>query len=236
MANKVLITGNSSGIGRGLSEHYLDEGREVYGISRRGCDLQGKIQDIRCDLADFEAVPTALASLLEGVDELELVVLNAGVLGEMRDLSETAMDSIRSVMEINVWSNKVILDWLLKSGIRVRQIVLISSGAAVNGSRGWGAYSLSKATLNMLTQLYAHEFPDTHLAALAPGLVDTAMQDFLCDPQKVDKDRYPSVQKLRNARGTSAMPKPREAGRLLAGAIPRLLQLPTGSFADIRTM
>ncbi|WP_428606854.1 SDR family NAD(P)-dependent oxidoreductase [Sedimenticola sp.] len=237
MSRTVLITGNSSGLGRGLTEAYLEKGWEVYGVSRRGCtDLGGKLKDIRCDLTDYEAVPLAMENLLMGISHLDLVILNAGVLGKMQDLADTPLQDIQPVMDANVWSNKVLLDWLLGSGIRIDQIVLISSGASINGSRGWGAYALSKATLNMLTQLYAHEFPHTHLTALAPGLVDTAMQDVLCDPAQVDETRFPSVAKLRAARDTADMPKPGEAGQRIAEAIPGLKQLPSGSFADIRTL
>lgn len=237
MSRTALITGNSSGLGRGLSETYLEKGWEVYGVSRRGCTgLSGKLKDIRCDLTDYEAVPLALETLLMGIGHLDVVILNAGILGDMQDLADSSLADIQQVMDANVWSNKVLLDWLLKSGIRVDQIVLISSGAAVNGNRGWGAYALSKATLNMLTQLYAHEFHHTHLVALAPGLVDTAMQDVLCDPAQVDEERFPSVTKLRAARHTEAMPNPREAGERIAAVIPQLKQLPSGSFVDIRSL
>ncbi len=237
MSRTVLITGNSSGLGYGLTQAYLEKGWEVYGVSRRGCTgVTGKLKDIRCDLTDYEAVPLALETLLMGISHLDVVILNAGILGKMQDLADSSLADIQQVMEANVWSNKVLLDWLLRSGIRIDQIVLISSGAAINGNRGWGAYALSKATLNMLTQLYAHEFPHTHLTALAPGLVDTAMQDVLCDPAQVDQSRFPSVTKLRAARNTEAMPKPREAGELIANAIPGLKQLPSGSFADIRSL
>lgn len=237
MSRTVLITGNSSGLGRGLTEAYLGTGFEVFGMSRRGYGApQRKLNDIRCDLTDYESVPLALETLLMGISHLDVVILNAGILGKMQDMADTRLEEIRSVMEANVWSNKVLLDWLLKSGIRVDQIVLISSGAAVNGHRGWGAYALSKATLNMLTQLYAHEFPHSHLIALAPGLVDTAMQDVLCDPAQVADEQFPSVKKLRAARGTMQMPSAALAGHMIADLIPSLKQLPSGSFTDIRTL
>jgi NAD(P)-dependent dehydrogenase (short-subunit alcohol dehydrogenase family) len=234
---KLFITGNSSGLGHGLTDAYLRRGWEVYGVSRRGCtDLQGRLHDIRCDLSDYDALPLALENLLQGCSQLDLVILNAGVLGRIADLHETSVEEIRQVMEINVWSNKQILDWLLTSGLAIRQIVLISSGAAVNGNRGWGAYSLSKATLNMLGMLYAHEFCDSHITSLAPGLVDTAMQDYLCDASQADAERFPSLQKLRAARNTSQMPTAREAGDLIADTIPGLLDYPSGVFLDIRNM
>ena len=42
---------------------------------------------------------------------------------------------------------------------------------------GWNGYALSKAALNMMMKLYAAERPGTDFSALAPGLVDTAMQE-----------------------------------------------------------
>lgn len=238
MDPNVLITGNSSGLGRSLTEQYLAHGAHVYGLSRRGCQgLAGRLHDIRCDLAHLERIPAALDRLLDGVGRLDLVFLNAGVLGEIRELHETAIQDIRQVMEINVWANKVVLDWLLERGIEVGQIVLISSGAAVRGGKGWGAYALSKATLNMLTQLYAHEFPRSHLAAVAPGLVDTAMQDYLCDDKTLDGERFPSLQRIRAARGSKAMPQPGEAAARLIAHLDRIRdEVPSGAYVDIRKL
>ena len=153
-----FITGNSSGLGEGLSSTLLSQGYQVYGCSRRGCHLTGNIEDIRCDLTDFDSIAIALEQLLGNLNSLDLVILNAGILGQLKDMSATSIGDLQTIMDINVWSNKFILDWLLKSDIRIKQILLMSSGAAVLGNKGWGGYALSKATLNMLGRLYAHEF------------------------------------------------------------------------------
>lgn len=231
----VFITGNSSGIGLGLTREYLSRDCEVYGTSRRGCPLEHEhLRNVCCDLADFDTVSPALQSLLGGMDILHLVVLNAGVLGDIRELHETPMEEVRRVMDINLWSYKVVMDWLHDSGIPVGQVVFISSGAAVNSNKGWNGYALSKAALNMMAQLYVHDFPDTHIAAFAPGLVHTQMQDDFRD--HVDSSRFPSMQVLKDAIGTELMPEPNEAGRLLADAFERLPRYPSGSFLDIRSM
>ncbi len=237
MAGSVLVTGNSSGLGRGFTEVFLERGWRVYGISRSGCTgLDGDLHDVTCDLGDADAVAPALARLLDGVERLDLVILNAGVLGPIRDLAETPVATIEEVMRINVWANKRILDWLLARPLPVDRVVLLSSGAAVRGHRGWGAYALSKATLNMLTQLYAHEFPGTQLLALAPGYVDTGMQAVLCDPAQTDGERYPSLQRLRAARGSDAMPDPRRAAERIVDLLPELRERPSGSFVDVRAL
>ncbi len=228
-----LVTGNSSGLGKGLTEVLVQQNYQVLGCSRRGCcDISGNIRDIYCDLSDLDGIPDAFDSLLEGIKELDVVFLNAGVLGEIKDISATRIEEIKSIMDINVWSNKVILDYLLASSIQIKQIVLISSGAAVMGNRGWGAYALSKASLNMLTRLYSHEFPDTHLTALAPGLVETSMMDYLCT--QVDSERFTAVKRIQQRRSNQTIQSARQVAEQILHVLPELLQYESGSFIDIR--
>lgn len=214
-----------------MAEHLLQQGWAVYGCSRRGCDLPG-IHDLQIDLTDQDAVSGSLGSFLAGVGSLDLVVLNAGVLGEISDLAQTSLNELKKVMDINVWANKSVMDWLHVWGRSVDQIIMVSSGAAILGNRGWSGYALSKATLNMLAKLYAHELPHTHIAALAPGIIDTAMMDYLC--AEADADAFPALQRLRQARGTEKMPGPLEAAERLVSVLDRLKDWPSGSFVDIR--
>ncbi len=235
----VLITGNSSGLGLGLTEALMDRDAIVWGMSRRGCPLKPKFDDVirdrQQDLGDLSKLEEGLNRLLSDCLRLDLVILNAGVLGRIQDLADTDIHDLEHLMRVNVWSNKLILDWLIEHQLPVDQIVAISSGAAVNMSYGWGAYSLSKAALNNLMQIYAHEMPDTHLLSLAPGLVDTAMQDYLCG--EVDSDEFPSVQKLKDARGTDHMPESRKAAETILDLLPDLREnQPSGAFVDIRQL
>jgi benzil reductase ((S)-benzoin forming) len=229
--NTALITGTSSGLGHGLAAVLVDQGWAVYGCSRRGCDLPG-VQDARRDLTDAAKVPATLDDLLGTLERLDLVILNAGILGKIGDLSATPLEDLKRVMDINLWANKTVMDWLHGWGRPVGQIVMISSGASVLGNRGWGGYGLSKAALNMLAKLYAHEFPQTHLCALAPGIIDTALMDQLCDEHHAQA--LPAVQRLQQARGTPAMPGPREAAGRVISVLERLRDWPSGSFIDLR--
>lgn len=225
-----LITGTSSGLGHGLADYLLNHDWAVYGCSRRGCDLPG-VHDCRCDLTDATAIPPAFEALLRDTTGLDLVVLNAGILGQVRDLTDTLAD-LKQVMETNVWANKSVMDWLHAWGKPIRQIIMISSGAAVFGNRGWNGYGLSKATLNMLAKLYSHEFPDTHICALAPGIVDTPLMDLLCDES--DSQSFPALKRLQAARGSDAMPTPLVAAEQIVSVLPELVTRPSGSFVDIR--
>lgn len=235
--HNVLITGVSTGIGRALVAEYLGRGSTVFGCSRSTPDgLVGheRFRFDALDLTDHERTPATLARLLDGIEELHLAVLNAGALGKIRDLSATPLEDARALVDINLWANKTVIDSLLAAAT-VHQIVTISSGAAVNGNRGWGAYGISKAALNMLTKLYAAEAPDTHFCALAPGIIDTAMQDELCSGEP--DARYPSLDALRSKRHTDDMPTPERAAPELAdvmASLPRLVE--SGAFADVRSL
>ncbi len=133
-------------------------------------------------------------------------------------------------MEINVWANKELIDTLAEYAAYIGQIVGISSGAAVNGSKGWGAYSLSKSALNMLINVYAKELPHIHFTALAPGVIDTPMVQHILED--VDDTVFPSAKTLK----ASNIQTPKEAAKHLLHTIPKLLKYESGSFLDVRTM
>lgn len=232
----VLLTGVSSGIGLALSKAYLAENCKVWGTSRRAPHElleQANFHFASLDLGLPDTIPEVISGLLAKQQSLDLVILNAGQLGVFGDLANADLKDLQTTMQVNVWANKILLDCLFGSGLSVSQVVTISSGASVNGNRGWSGYSISKAALNMLTRLYAQEQPDTHFTALAPGIVDTAIQDELLKRQP-DK-RYPSVEVLRSKRNSPDMPGSEEAAPYLIDAIARLPELvESGAYADVR--
>jgi benzil reductase ((S)-benzoin forming) len=236
MSHTILITGVSSGIGRGLALHYLNHGSRVFGLGRRAPGDFGGLPGFAFRSADFtrlDSIAPAVEDLLRDIDRLDLAVLNAGMLGGIADLAEADLDTMRAVMDVNLWANKPVLDGAFARGRRVDQVVAISSGASVSGARGWNAYALSKAALNMMMALYAAERPETHFAALAPGLVDTPMQSAMRDlPEDA---RFPTVERLKKAAGTPAMPAPEESAPRLAEAMRSLRARESGRFWDLRS-
>jgi benzil reductase ((S)-benzoin forming) len=237
MRQSIFITGVSSGIGYALAEAYLSAGARVFGISRRppaGLPAHSAFAFLPVDLSDLEAIAPAVERLLRGADRLDAVLLNAGMLGEIGDMADMPLQEMRKVMDVNLWANKPLLDAVFAGNRDVTQVVAMSSGAAVSGARGWNAYSLSKAALNMMMKLYAAERPGTHFSALAPGLVDTAMQERIrilpADPL------FPTVERLKKASGTPEMPVPSALAPRLLTAIGRLREHKSGDFHDLRSL
>ncbi|MCB1174161.1 MAG: SDR family NAD(P)-dependent oxidoreductase [Leptospiraceae bacterium] len=232
-----LVTGVSSGLGQALAQQLLDQAYQVFGISRRPPPVELHAKEnfhwTKCDLANLDQVRSTLQLLLVPVHCLKLVILNAGVLGLIQRMPDADLGELKTTMDINLWSNKLVLDAVFAS-CPPEQVVAISSGAAVNGHHGWSGYSLSKAALNMLMQLYAADEPRTHFIALAPGLIHTAMQDFIAT--EADAEQFPALQRLIQARGTADMPGPAEAAERILAILPTLTKHKSGSFVDIRSI
>ena len=235
MAKNVLITGTSSGIGYGLAKALCDQGQSVWGISRRTSELESIFENythFTRDLTDYKKLPELLHKIFTDAGSFDLIILNAGILGTISKFPEQSLEESKRVMEINLWANKAMIDWILTHNYRVKQWVAISSGAAKNGSAGWGAYSVSKAALNMLIKTYAVENPQSHFCALAPGLVDTQMQDYISSHP--NPEAFPAIERLKAAKGTEAMPNPVSAGPMLLEAMQKALNYPSGIFLDVR--
>ncbi len=231
----IIITGSSSGIGFGLSKYYLEAGYHLIGMSRRiNKELENytNYRHFKIDLCDKNAVNKAFNDISMANIDIKLLVLNAGVLGEIKTLEQIDIEEAKKVMEINLWANKLIIDELIKQKIECKQIIAISSGASKNGNAGWGPYSISKAALNIMIQTYAAEQTQIHFTSVAPGLVDTNMQEYISSIKDIDK--FPSLQFLQAAKGSEAMPKPEVLAPKLAKLFDKVLELESGNYIDIR--
>ena len=227
----ILITGIGSGLGEALAKAYLDQGDAVYAIGRafpKQFDHYPHFVFFPYDLSQTFLINSDIQTFVKN-HTFDLVILNAGILGPIETLQHTELSKIKEVMELNVWANKELID-TLSAYANVKQVVAISSGAAVNGSKGWGAYSLSKSSLNMLINVYAKELTDIHFSALAPGIIRTPMVETIIE--KVDDQEFPSAKKLKE----SHIQSPDEAAQNLLFTFPKLLDYESGTFLDVRTM
>ena len=228
----VLITGMSLGLGKSLAQKYKESGYEVYGLSRRKVEGYNHIE---CDLIRKHQIPDKLWNLLKDVGEIEVVILNAGVLGQIEFSNKVALSELERVLDINTLSNKMILDYLINKKIKVKQVVAISSGAAINTYTGWGNYSISKAALNMMMKVYAIENSEIHFLSLSPGPVNTSMQDFICE--EIDGEKFEWKEKFVELRKNAGAPSPENTADKIYGLLPRLKEeLESGSFIDIRKL
>ncbi len=229
MKKNILITGCSSGLGLALTNYYLDKEYIVYGISRTKPNIEDENFIFKkYDLSKIELINQELTAFLSQVKEFEVVYLNAGMLGGIKILKDLSCDEIKEVLDLNVFANKELLDIL--SPMQINTIIGISSGASVKGSKGWGAYSLSKASLNMLLSLYSKEMLDTKILAVAPGVIETPMTDVI--RFDVDDNIFTSAKVLKEGE----IQQPLDAAARLDEVVKRADEFESGSFIDVRNI
>ena len=227
MKKNILITGCSSGLGLALTNYYLQKGFKVYGISRNKPEIQNQnFIHISFDLSKISEIKTSLTNILKEIKNLDLVFLNAGMLGKIKILQELSIEEMQEVYSLNVYANKELLDILMQ--IDVKNIFIISSGASKTGYKGWGSYSLSKAGVNMLVNLYSNEMFNTKIIALAPGVIKTPMTDYI--RFELDENIFTSAKKLNEGLVQTAF----ETAIKIDVFINRINEFETGSYVDIR--
>ena len=105
MESRVLITGTTSGIGRGLMEHYRREGWDVVVFNRRkDHDLEARfpeIQFLHIDVRDREGIQSYFKEANRANQLPDLYYLNAGI-NKIDNLSEFSLETFQEVMEINL--------------------------------------------------------------------------------------------------------------------------------------
>ena len=179
-------------------------------------------------------VSSGLGKSLKGLNKLDVVILNAGILGDIKTFDKWSYNELQEIMDVNVWANKRILDYLFKNNIEVKQVICISSGASEHTYKGWSGYSLSKSSLRMMMEVYSKEVEDTHFMSVAPGLVDTQMQDYLRN--KVDVKEFPSSSYFIESKENGMTKSPDEIAKKIIKLTPTLLDLKNGSFIDLRNL
>jgi NAD(P)-dependent dehydrogenase (short-subunit alcohol dehydrogenase family) len=192
LENKIaLITGASRGIGQAVAKRYAAEGAQTVLVARSTEGLE-QTDDAICaagglkpvlvvlDVTQGDKVDALGPGLLERFGRLDILVGNAGVLGELSPISHQDPKHWTRVMETNLTANWRLLricDPLLQRSDAGRAI-FVSSGVTKGVYPYWGPYTVSKVGLEALVETYAKEMAQSKIRAnlIDPGATRTAMR------------------------------------------------------------
>jgi benzil reductase ((S)-benzoin forming) len=192
-----FITGTSSGIGEGLVKELLGRKEvKIFGFARRDPGITNSgYSHFTLDLGNFNEVDTFKFPDLKDASEI-ILVNNAGTLGEVAHVGHQEGADISRTLMVNLTSVAILSNKFLSSyGERqCRKVIMnISSGAGKSAIDGWSIYCASKAGLDLYSKVIAEEQKfvkhPTHIFSIAPGIVDTEMQQKIRTSDKQEFSR-----------------------------------------------
>jgi NAD(P)-dependent dehydrogenase (short-subunit alcohol dehydrogenase family) len=181
---RAVITGASRGIGRVIAEAYLREGAIVVATARELAHLDALhraaeehpgrlVRTVALELGDPASVRAAAHEARAELGRVDVIVNNAAVLGERGPLTATHGEALVEALAINV-AGPVGLVAGLRDVLSDHAVIInVTSGAA-----GRATYGLTKAALNVASQMLADELAarGVRCVAINPGGVRTEMR------------------------------------------------------------
>ncbi len=201
-----LVTGGSSGIGRGISIELAREGASVVIADLQETPRRGKYEPdppttttveeieklgtrglfVRTDVSDEQSVRRMLQKTIQRFAGVDIMVNNAAVLtpGNSQELSVEQWDRVLAVNLRSLFLTTKFAAPFLKQS-KAGRIINIASVAAFFGGGG-PAYSAAKAAVVNLTRDSALELAPNGVTvnAVCPGFVKTAMHDHFTEEKQ----------------------------------------------------
>ncbi len=188
-----LVTGASRGIGRAIALAYAQAGADVALMARDAATLaevaalveaQGRRAVVLpCDVTDAEAVSAAVATGIESLGHIDVLVNNAGGNSFSMPLSGMRFSGWEKTMRLNLDSvvhvTQAVLPQMLER--KTGSVINVSSVAGLRGAPLMSHYGAAKAAVISLTQSLAVEtaWAGVRVNALVPGWIETDLTGFL---------------------------------------------------------
>jgi NAD(P)-dependent dehydrogenase (short-subunit alcohol dehydrogenase family) len=203
----LIITGTSRGLGEAMAAQSLRAGHAVIGIARQHSEaldqlavsLGASLQQWRHDLSEPEPAGIALLEWLQaqpvGRFGSAMLVNNAGVLAPMLPLVEAQDNDIARVLRVCLEAPMVLTRCFLRgtwAWAGARKVLNVSSGLGRRAMAGSASYCAAKAGMDHFSRALALEEArlanGARIVSLAPGVIDTGMQDHL---RAADPGQFP---------------------------------------------
>jgi 3-oxoacyl-[acyl-carrier protein] reductase len=173
----VVITGSRKGIGRHLTEYYLEKGNIVIGCSRDESDLKtDRYYHFQTDVSDEDSVNAFYKNVRKEFKQIDVLINNAGA-ASMNHFMLTPVSTAKKLMDLNYLGTYLCVRAfvnLLKKSENPR-IINFSTVAVPLILEGEIAYIASKSAVEAFTRGLAKELAQFKITvnAVGPAPVDT---------------------------------------------------------------
>lgn len=184
---RVFVTGSAAGIGRAIAALFIERGARVIISDRDTAAADATAAELgaagvaNCDVTDEAQVQAAVASAVDQLGGLDVLVNNAGI--EISSpLLQQSTESFDQIFAVNVRGPFVAMKAAIGALMESQgNVVNIASIAGIGGSPLLGSYCATKAALIQLTRVAAVEMraAGVRVNAVCPGFADTKMVERL---------------------------------------------------------
>ena len=195
----VVVTGASSGIGRGIAYEFAKEGATVIAVARRTqrleelkeeCkDFDGRIVPFTADVTDREKIKEMLEAAIKETGSLDVLINNAGAMDYFTPLGDMDDDLWDFIMKLNleapVFAMREAIN-IMKNQDKGGNIININSLAGISGAKAGAAYTASKYALMGVSKNSAHMYKHDgiRINSVVPGGIESEVND---DPSKINQ-------------------------------------------------
>lgn len=176
----VLITGATGGLGRHVTNAFLEAGASVAGVSRsiRDTDFSSpRFRAFPAELTSSSAAQALVAAVQARLGRIDALAHLVGGFAGGKSVAETDDGVLEEMLGVNLrpafYMAKAVLPGMREAG--AGRIVVIGSRAALEPQAGTSAYAASKAALLALVRSIAVEYKPYGITAnaIVTGTIDT---------------------------------------------------------------
>ena len=201
-----LITGASSGIGAEIAKqlakknvHTIITARSISRLIKTEKSIinnGGSCTLVELDMKDFKGLDNLGIEIFKRWGRLDILIANAGALGTLGPIHHQSSDEFLEVMMVNSISNHRLIrscDALLKKSQKPKACFLTST-VAIEPRPFWGAYAVSKASLEHMIKIWSAENKHNELSIfiINPGKTNTKMRNQAMPGEDTRKLQKPS--------------------------------------------
>jgi len=186
-----IVAGAGRGIGRAIAVAFVRKGARLFLAARTRSQLEetaemcreagGTALPVVTDISHWDQVQRLVATAIEEAGQVDILVNSAGVYGPIGPTAEIDPVAWVRAIEINLFGPlylcRAVMPHLI--GRKQGKIILLGGGGATAPLPNFSSYAASKAAVARLADTLAEELKDYNVQvnAIAPGLVDTGLQD-----------------------------------------------------------
>ena len=203
-----LVTGASRGIGAATAEALAAQGAHVILTARTANSLEQVEERIHAaggtatiapmDLTDSENIRKLAQAVAERWGSLDILVLNAAMLGSLSPVEHLDPTELDRVFKLNVHANQALIaafDPLLRRADKA-EVVGVTSSVGAEPRAFWGGYGASKAAFDTMLGAYADETAHAgklRVQIVDPGATRTRMRQMAFPGEEPDSVKAPET-------------------------------------------